>query len=177
MNLYFIAIIPPEEIRLEIQHLKEEIRRRFGAEHALKLPAHITLLPPFKIKEEREMQLLQALEVFATTKKPFHLNLSGFGYFAPRVLFVEVVEKEKVKGLHKDLCENLSAIPNIPLDKDIHPHVTIATRDLDEALFPAARDFLENNEYETRFEVKGLSLLKHTGEEWDILMDFGFKKS
>ena len=177
MNLYFIAIIPPEDIRLEIQHLKEEMRDRFGAEHALKLPAHITLITPFKLKEESELQLLQSLEVFSATEKPFHLWLSGFGNFAPRVLFVKVVEKEKVRDLHHNLCENLSAIPDISRDEDYHPHVTIANRDLKEDLFPAAREYLSNNDYETRFEVRQLSLLKHNGREWEIFMDFNFKKS
>lgn len=177
MNQYFIAIIPPEDIRLEIQHLKEEIRDRFGAKHALKLPAHITLIPPFRIKEDREFQLLQALEVFATIRKPFHLSLSGFGEFAPRVLFVKVVEKEKVIDLHNDLCKNLSAIPNIPECKDLHPHLTLANRDLTETGFHAARKYLSDNDYESRFEVMGLSLLKHNGVDWDIFMDFNFKKS
>lgn len=177
MSLYLLAIIPPEEIRVEIQHLKEEIRERFGAEHALKLPAHITLFPPFKIKEEREMQLLQALEVFATTRKPFHIWLSGFGSFAPRVLFVEVVEKEKLLDLHHDLCKNLSIIPEILADQNFHPHMTLATRDLHESVFPEARKFLSSRDYESRFEVNGLSLLKHHGQSWENFMDFMFKKS
>lgn len=177
MNLYFIAIIPPEDIRVEIQHLKEEMRERFGAENSLKLPAHITLIPPFKLKEERELQLLQALEIFSTTRKPFHLSLSGFGNFPPRVLFVNVVEKEKVEILHSNLVKELSAIGEIDGKKDFHPHITIATRDLEEALFPAARIYLSRNEYETRFEVDELSLLKHNGREWEIFMNFNFKKT
>lgn len=177
MNLYLIAIIPPEDIRTEIQHFKEEMRDRFGAEHALKLPAHITLLSPFKIKEEREFQLLQTLEVFASTRKPFHLRLSGFGDFAPRVLFVKVVENESVTDLQRDINKNLSVIPDIPEEKNFHPHVTIATRDLQEALFPAARKFLSSRDYETRFEVNEFSLMKHNGREWEIFMDFEFKKS
>ncbi len=177
MNPYFLAIIPPEHIGEEIKYLKEEIRARFGAEHALKLPAHITLIPPFKIKEDRELQLLQSLEVFAATRKPFHLRLSGFGNFPPRVLFVDVVEKEKIKDLHHDLLKNLSSIPEISEEKEYHPHVTLATRDLEEALFPAARKFLEAKDYETRFEVDNLALLKHNNQEWENFMDFSFKKS
>ena len=177
MDLYFIAVIPPEGVRLEIQHLKEEIKERFGAEHALKLPPHITLLPPFKMKTEREMQLLQALEIFATMMTPFHIWLSGFGHFDSRVLFVKVVEKEKLIDLQAALCKNLSAIPEITDDRKFHPHVTLATRDLPEEIFPEAWDFLSRRDYETRFEVTGLSLLKHDGQKWETLMDFKFKKS
>lgn len=177
MNLYLIAILPPEDIRIEIQYLKEEMKERFGAEHALKLPAHITLISPFKIKAEREFQLLQNLEVFATTRKPFHLRLSGFGNFDHRVLFVEVVEKQRMVDLREDLYKNLLVIPGIPQEKDFYPHMTIATRDLQETLFPAAREFLSSKDYESRFEVHGLSLLRHNGNEWETFMDFPFKKS
>ena len=177
MNLYFIAIILPEEIRVEIRHLKEEIRDRFGAEHALKLPGHITIIPPFKIKEEREMQLLQELEIFATTKKPFHIWLSGFGHFDSRVLFVKVEDKEKLTDLQQNLSKNLSTIPEINEDHDFYPHVALATRDLSEAVFPEARKFLSSREYESRFEVKGVSLLKHDGQNWEKLIQFDFKKS
>src|SRR5690606_8343380 len=177
MDLYFVAVIPPEDVSFEIQHLKEEIREKFGAEHALKLPPHITLLPPFKMKTEREMQLLQALEVFATMRAPFHIWLSGFGHFDSRVLFVKVEEKEKLIDLHDSLCENLSAIPEIINDTNFHPHVTLATRDLHEAVFPEARKFLSSQDYESRFEVTGLSLFKHDGQNWETLMDFYFKKS
>lgn len=177
MNLYFIALIPPEEIRLEIQHLKEEMRERFGAEHALKLPAHITLAPPFKLKKERELQLLQALEVFAATRKPFHLSLSGFGNFAPRVLFVKVVENDEIVELYRDLCKNISVITDITGDKDFHPHITIANRDLEEDLFPNARKYLSDNDYQSRFKVGSLSLLKHNGRDWEIFMNYDFQKS
>lgn len=177
MNLYFIALIPPEEVREEIRHLKEEIRERFGAEHALKLPAHITLIPPFKLEKERELQLLQSLEVFAATKKPFHLWLSGFGNFPPRVLYVDVKENDMINNLHLDLRKNLSTFPEITYEKEFHPHVTLATRDLEESLFPAAKKFLATKDYETRFEVDSITLLKHKDREWERVLDFKFKKS
>jgi len=129
------------------------------------------------MKEEREMQLLQALEVFAATRNPFHVWLSGYDNFDSRVLFVKVVEKEKLIDLHRDLSKNLSAIPEISEDPDFHPHITLATRDLHEAVFPEARKFLSSREYESRFEVKGVSLLKHDGQNWEKLIQFDFKKS
>jgi 2'-5' RNA ligase len=90
---------------------------------------------------------------------------------------VKVAEQDKIKELHQILIKNFSAIPEISDQKDLHPHLTIATRDLEEGLFPAARDFLSSKEYETRFEVDGISLLKHNGREWEIFMNFSFKKS
>lgn len=177
MSLYFIALLPPEHIREEVKFLKEELRDRFGTEYALRLPAHITLVPPFKISEDKDMQLMQALEIFATTRKPFHLRLSGFGSFPPRVLFIDVVEKEKVRDLHYDLCKNLSPVLDLEDSREFNPHLTIASRDLEEAVFPAANKFLSSRDYESRFEVDGLTLLKHEDNRWEISMDFKFRKS
>jgi 2'-5' RNA ligase len=41
--LYFIALLPPAGLRADIETLKEEMHRRFGARHALKAPAHLTI--------------------------------------------------------------------------------------------------------------------------------------
>lgn len=56
--LYFIALVPPLELRARIEALKEEMHRRFGARHALKAPAHLTLQMPFRHSPEQEQELL-----------------------------------------------------------------------------------------------------------------------
>ncbi|UJH91222.1 hypothetical protein LZ575_21950 [Antarcticibacterium sp. 1MA-6-2] len=61
MKLYFIAILPPEDIRRQIKDFKMEIALKYGAKHALKLPAHITLKSPFKILELQEKNLIDNL--------------------------------------------------------------------------------------------------------------------
>ena len=40
--LYFIALIPETRIMENVRVLKEEMRLKFNASHALKSPAHIT---------------------------------------------------------------------------------------------------------------------------------------
>ncbi|MEZ4998345.1 MAG: hypothetical protein R2758_13095 [Bacteroidales bacterium] len=42
-ELYFVALIPPVELRNEIRTLKERMRSDHSAGHALRSPAHITL--------------------------------------------------------------------------------------------------------------------------------------
>lgn len=88
MKLYFIALIPPSEVEGRIHSLKQEMSRRFGASKALRLPAHITVQIPFWFREQEELSLLQILENFAQEMQPFKVELSGFGSFPPRVLFV-----------------------------------------------------------------------------------------
>ena len=50
MNMYFIALVAPEEINTPILKWKTWFRDNFGCTVALKSPAHITLIPPFRMQ-------------------------------------------------------------------------------------------------------------------------------
>ena len=77
-KLYFFALIPPKEVEGQIKRFKEEMKEKFAAKHALKLPAHITIQPPFRILEEKEKELLDALQNFAVGESArFSLKISG----------------------------------------------------------------------------------------------------
>ena len=69
MPLYFLAVIPSEEINKRIKSLKLEIAEKYEAKHALKLPAHITLQIPFKIPETEEGKLIDSLKTLLKSKK------------------------------------------------------------------------------------------------------------
>lgn len=177
MSLYFIALLPPEKIRSSIKAFKLEIADKYNARHALKLPAHITLQPPIKLEITREKQLEQVLENFCVTQRSFELKLNGFGSFPPRVIFAQVRNKQPVIELHdalqKALRENDFLKGNKTPD-NFHPHVTIATRDLDPESFSAAWTHFEAREFKVSFAVESFFLLKHTGKSWEIYKEFLF---
>lgn len=175
MKLYFIAILPPEDIREKIKGFKLEMAEKFGASHALKLPAHITLKSPFKLPEGQEENLVNHLQRFVEGKIAFHLQLHNFGSFPPRVLFVDVENKKPVIDLYGSLQQHLA--PSFPIadqDNQFHPHLTIATRDLQRKIFPKAWEEFKNREYTASFEVNAISLMKHNGKNWDIYSNFRF---
>ena len=66
MDLYFIAIIPHSELREKIRKIKERMKSEYGAGHALKSPAHITLQMPFKRSSEDETLISEALRRFVS---------------------------------------------------------------------------------------------------------------
>ena len=57
--LYYIALLPPENIRQEVTALKEHAAEAFHSSKALNSPPHITLIPPFRIEISREAELLK----------------------------------------------------------------------------------------------------------------------
>lgn len=175
MELYFIAILPPEDIREQIKGFKLEVAEKFGARHALKLPAHITLQSPFKLPEAQEKDLVNHLQNFVEGKVAFNLHLNNFGSFPPRVLFVDVGNKKPVIDLHESLQQHLSPFfPMADEHKRFHPHLTVATRDLQRKAFPKAWEEFKNRKYQASFEVKTIVLMKHNGKNWDITAEFKF---
>lgn len=179
MTLYFLAIIPPEEIQKRIKTLKWEIAEKYNAKHALKLPAHITLQIPFKIPETEEESLIEILKEFAENQESFQLDLKDFGRFGQKVIFLNIEDHKELISLHAELQEILHK--NFSLKKHetfskIHPHITLATRDLHHQEFPKAWADFKIREFTDSFSVKNFSLLKHDGKIWHIYRDFHFNQ-
>ncbi|MBE7641189.1 hypothetical protein GUB10_12675 [Salegentibacter sp. BLCTC] len=177
MPLYFIAITLPEEISMRIKSLKLEIAEKYEAKHALKLPAHITLQIPFKIPETEEEKLIEALQGFAKTQNNFQVELKDFGRFGQKVIFINIEDHKELINLHKDLQailhKNFSFKKHETFSK-IHPHISIASRDLHYKEFPKAWADFKTRKFTDSFLVKNFSLLKHNGKVWENCIDIYF---
>lgn len=179
-KLYFIAVIPHDELRERIKKLKAEIKERFGAKHALKYPAHITLQMPFKANSKNEFFMIDVLKEFAAPQKPFDVQLSGFDCFKPRVIFIRISNPEPLRNLHQQLKPVLLNRLNITeneISKRFTPHLTLATRDLSEKVFYKAwYKMFREQKFEDRFAVNSIVLLKHNGKFWDIYREVMFSE-
>ena len=175
-KMYFIAVVLPQSINEKVLRYKHRMRETYGCKVGLKSPAHITILPPFWMEEEKEQPLVQDMESFAKNLPVFTLTTANFSAFKPRTLFVAVEENESLKQLKKlsDIFfqgkEYKMKIENRPF----HPHITIATRDLHKKDFWEAWPQFEKDTFVEVAEVSGLSLLKHNGQCWDVLFTAPF---
>ena len=177
MDLYFIALVPHRELGEKVRRIKERMKAEFGAGHALKSPAHITLQMPFKRNSEDETSISGALRRFVSGEKCFTVDLDGFGAFAPRVIFIKISEPELVRALHSRLQEVLMRelhFSPAEIMKDVQPHITVATRDIAKEAFSVAWPELQKEEFKASFDVHSIFLLKHNGRNWDILEEFPF---
>ncbi|MEM6735154.1 MAG: 2'-5' RNA ligase family protein [Bacteroidota bacterium] len=172
-SLYFIAIVPPKDIQLEITLLKQEIAKKYGSKHALKSPPHITLHMPFKWKDKKLDQLGNAVKDMNTQLVPFRLVLKDFNYFEPRVVYINVVKNLTLEELQKkilDECRKKLKLNNANYkNQPFRPHVTIAFRDLKKQMFYRAKEEFEKRAYSGKFGVKRIELLKHDGKKWNVL--------
>ncbi len=171
MDLYFIAIVPPLGLKEKIRAYKEEIREKYHSRHALKLPAHVTLQAPFRMSEKKEPDLFALLEEVGEEYHPFPVELSGFGSFPPRVIFIEIKDHNPLKELHrrleKKIDEKIGLGEREKMGK-FHPHITMATRDLDKQNFRKAWADFKIRTFSDSFTARNFTLLKHNGKNWEV---------
>lgn len=172
-SLYFIAIVPPEDIQEKITDFKHLIAEKFGSRHALNAPTHITLHMPFKWKLKKIETLHETIREINSEAHSFSVELNGFDFFEPRVVFVDVVENEKLNNLQKlvaDRCKRKLKLDNGNYKNQVfHPHVTIGFRDLKKRMFYEAKEYFENQLVNFKFKVERVELLRHDEEKWIIL--------
>lgn len=171
-SAFFIAIIPPEKIRNEITQLKVLMAERFNSKHALRSPPHITLHMPFKWKEQKVEKLTSVMDKLNKGMNPITIELNGFGFFEPRVVYIDVVENKELFDFQKastDMVRRELKLDNANYkNRGFRPHVTIGFRDLRKPQFYEARDYFKDREFRVEFQVRRAQLLRHDGARWEI---------
>lgn len=173
-HMYFVAILCPDELDKKIFQFKQWMKEGFGCMVAKKSPAHITLIPPFWLEEEREKGLLQTLNNFQTDMDELEIQLNGFSHFGKRVLFVRVNKNPGLEELKIQTENHFCASFADSIKKDdrhFHPHVTIATRDIKPSHFMEAWEYFRNKQFTETFRVKTISLLKLSQGKWNVLSE------
>lgn len=179
MNMYFIALVAPDEINTPVLKWKSWFRENFGCAVALKSPAHITLIPPFRMPGELETELKNSISTFCYDCEKFELILLNFSAFKPRVIFVDVVKNEMLDSLYLALNNRISLENKIPVKKEnrpFHPHVTLATRDLYKKAFYSGWEIFSEKKYKAKWTVDSISLLRHNKKNWDVIFTSRFPK-
>lgn len=180
-NLYFVAVLPPEDIQEEVKEIKLIFKNQYGAEHALNAPAHLTLIPPFQWPEEKETYLTDSLDQFSKNESAFEVELNNMGAFKPRVIFIDVVKNQSLQGLYDRLRSYLDDRWNIMEltrgSKSFNPHMTVAFRDLSRDYFFKAWDEFKNKHFHARFLVDKMVVLIHRQKQWEVRHQSFFGKN
>ena len=168
MNLYLLALLPPEPVLTQTWALKQEVHRLTGSRNAVRLPPHITLLPPQRQPDAFEAKAAAALAAFAATQPAPRVGLHDFAWFGSRTLFVRVSAPEGLQRLHAALAAWCAThLPEVPPEsRPFTPHLTLATRDLPPAQVPALRELFEGRTYAATFLMPQLTLFRHDGQQW-----------
>ncbi|MDO7849176.1 2'-5' RNA ligase family protein [Hymenobacter sp. M29] len=166
--LYLVALLPPEPVFSQTWALKQEVHRLTGSRNAVRLPPHITLVPPIRHLDAFESACTAALAGFAATQRPFSVSLDGFAWFYDRTLFVRVSEAQALQAFHAALMRwSQIHLPEVrPENRPFTPHLTLATRDLPPAQVPTLRELFAARTYIGTFAVRTFTLFRHDGQQW-----------
>ena len=176
-GLYFIAIMPPDEIAQRVQEVKKEFVEKYNSEEAYTQPPHFTLRAPFKAPEEIEETIVPQLIFFAEDQSPFTVQLSGFNHFRDDVIYIDVEDPSSMQSLHADLREYLQnemGFSDQSSNNTFTPHMTVAYRDLTAENFKRAWTEFKDRSFNYSFKVDSIFLLKHDYQQWQPFYEFNF---
>ena len=171
-SLYFVALVPAPPLYDELMAIKEDFRQCYHSKAALRSPPHITLYMPFKWRPEREGLLRAALDRTAGHHAPFTVQLSGFGAFPPRVIYIQVAENPALGALQAAVLQTVRQQWKLSLPvtaRPFVPHLTVAFRDLRKAAFHRAWEEYRHKPFEAGFAVEDVCLLRHDGQRWQVV--------
>lgn len=171
--------MPPLEVHNYASQVIQELSDRYQTRTS-KSPPHVTLQPPFESFLEQITFLEQRLSDFASQQSAVPVTLSGFGAFAPRVLYINVLKTAELLALQSALAayleENLKIADPKSRDRSFSPHLTVASRNLTSQTFKQAWTELQARQVEFEFVGDRLTLLIHDDQRWQIRSEFPFRQ-
>lgn len=177
---YFIAIVPEEPLFSILQQLKEEVGKLSCSVASLRSPPHITLHMPFLFAKEKEGKIIQSIETSIQQLNTFQIKLKDFSFFGEKVLFVDVLNSEKLGVLQKAIVDSMRKLQifnqaESPLG--FHPHVTLAFRDLKREKFHELWSIFSSRKLEYECAVNAVCLLRFISGKWEIIHKFYLHES
>lgn len=172
--IFFIAILVKGEAGELITAQKQFAAQHFGASRALNSPPHLTLIPPFNWSVAQFEVLSYHLSEFIRQHPAPVVRLFNFNCFPPRVVYVDVEPDPELIRFQQALEIYLEHQLNLRSDRQygFHPHVTVAFKDLREAVFPQAWQHYAAQTFAHVFQAPGIALLQHTGQYWEVKREF-----
>jgi len=175
---FFVALLPPSDVQLRVNGVKEMMRDRFNSKAAFRSPPHITLHAPFEWPISAVDRLQDSLSKFAYAQPPISISLDGFNAFSPHVIYIDVVKSAGLMTLQPKLLTHLEAdialVSQQERKRAYVPHLTVAFRDLKPNMFRKAWAEFQHQEFHADFTASRLSLLIHHGNLWTVKENYEF---
>jgi 2'-5' RNA ligase len=178
LNEYMLVLAPHEELRNRIQQVKKEFSEKYKCQQALWGKPHLMLarFTQYEMMEERVMNRLKSVSMGF---RPFKVELKDFGSYPSHTIFINVVSREPVRDLVREIREAQRILKTDNEHKPYladDPQITLAGK-----LLPWQYEsgWLEysHRHFTGRFIVEGMLLLKRRqGEKaWQIVERLEFQ--
>jgi 2'-5' RNA ligase len=178
MQMYFIALVLPPHLNEKVLRYKNMMLEKYNCKVGLKSSAHITLVPPFWMEEEKEEQLIHDITSLSNDLHSFNMATHNFSAFKPRTIFIAPEPNNELNNIKKaidDFFKNNSFYTIKIETRPFHPHITIATRDLYKKSFHEIWPWFAEKKFIEEWTVEGISILRHNKKNWDVIYTSQFK--
>lgn len=136
-----------------------------------RMPAHITLLPPFDVDQEVLSGVVEHLTMVAKECDQFDVELHGTGTFQPVSPVVFIALARGISSCERVEAKVRSGILGVESRFPYHPHVTLVHDESDEILNRAFDDFTD---FRASFTVAQMHLFHMRASSWHSLEAFTF---
>ncbi|MDP2454997.1 MULTISPECIES: 2'-5' RNA ligase family protein [unclassified Kaistella] len=168
MSLYFIAVVPHKELRQKARVFSKDFAERFNSIKSFENFPHITLIKPFHFDENQEEILMGNFSEMNLKSSPFEVILKNFGCFPNKdkpVIFIKPESSTEFQLLY----DEVQPMMKFHSYAKIHPHLTVAYKDLSPENFQKAWREYQKKTFEDSFLVDKVCLFKHENKKWNLL--------
>ena len=177
--MYFLAIVLPKDLNEKVLKYKHIMQQKYNCRVGLKSPAHITLVPPFWMEQNKEQHLLRDIDLISSRYSPFIIVTDNFSAFKLKTIFIALAPNkhlDEVKAATDNFFMN-NLFYSIKTDtRSFHPHITIATRDLFKKDFFEIWPWFESQKFFEEWKAEGIAVLRHNKKNWDVIHTSQFKQ-
>jgi 2'-5' RNA ligase len=174
LPLYFVALIPQGDVKVQINNIKHQTGGRFGCRQALKSPPHITIIPPFRLQPERVEEMLAAVRNHFEAPVNLSINFNGLGAFETRTIYLDIIADSGINAYDLAAKQLVSTqpdlFPNVRFHEAFHPHITLANRDIPPGDFREMMDYLGKKTYPVSCSELSLEILHLDRGRWITLL-------
>jgi 2'-5' RNA ligase len=163
-----IALIPEAEV------LVERFRNQYDPSAALGVPAHVTVLYPFKSPPEVTADIIQNLKELLSKFPAFSASFAETGRF-PGVLYLSPAPDERFRRLTQIVADRFPETPPYRGQfTDIVPHLTVAQVSDPQRLDKIAVDFerAARGHLPIQSSVREIALMDNESGRWEVRKRF-----
>jgi 2'-5' RNA ligase len=171
LPLFFVGLIPQGQPKAIINNAKHLNADRFQSRQALKAPPHITIIPPFRLEEEKVRTMVGEVFRHFSSTDGLVVKFGGVSSFEQRTIYLDVLPDPALNAFDlkaKELVANQPELfPNVRFHDAFRPHITLANRDILPESFTQMKHFLETLPYPTESNNLKLEVLHLERGRWE----------